>query len=148
MNPNVTIYTDGACENNPGKGGFGIVMMYKKQDGEVVQKNVSKGYLMTTNNRMELMAVIYSLGLLKKPCNVTLYSDSKYVIDAVNKNWLDNWVQKNWKNASKKPVKNVDLWQKFLELKSNHNIEFIMAVKARQGNDLEIDTGFSPENQD
>ena len=107
--PLVDIYTDGACANNPGKGGYGIVMMYKDKNNTIHQKEFSKGFEYTTNNRMELMAVIDALNILKKPCKIKLYSDSKYVIDAINQKWLDGWVEKNWKLNSKNPDKNIDL---------------------------------------
>lgn len=156
--PNVKIYTDGACANNPGKGGYGIVLMYKKQNGEVIQKNLSRGFKLTTNNRMELLAVIDALLALKSPCNIELYSDSKYVVDAINQKWLDSWVNKNWKLNTKNPVKNIDLWKKLIEAMKIHDIKFIwvkghasnefnnlcdkLAVSARSCDDLEIDSGF------
>ncbi len=155
---NVNIYTDGACSNNPGLGGYGAILIYKKQDGSIVQKEISKGFKLTTNNRMELMAVIDALSMLKKPCNITLYSDSKYVIDAINQKWLDNWQKANWKLNTKNPVKNIDLWQKFLVVQKPHNIKFvwvkghaqnefnnkcdILAVNARNKDDLATDFGF------
>ena len=155
--PKVKIYTDGACSHNPGKGGYGIVLIYNKNE-EVIQKTISKGFLNTTNNRMELLAVVEALSALKKPCEVELYSDSKYVIDAINKNWLGGWIKRGWKTADKSPVKNIDLWQKFLEAKKLHKISFIwvkghaenkynnlcdkMAVSAYMGENLEEDTGF------
>lgn len=154
----VTIYTDGACSNNPGLGGYGAILMYEKKTGEVVQKTMSRGFKLTTNNRMELLAVIDALNALKKPCKIKLYSDSKYVIDAINQKWLDGWIKKNWKLNTKNPVKNVDLWKKFLDASKPHDIEFIwvkghnenkynemcdkLAVKARESNNLEIDEGF------
>lgn len=156
--PLVDIYTDGACANNPGKGGYGIVMMYKDKNNTIHQKEFSKGFEYTTNNRMELMAVIDALNILKKPCKIKLYSDSKYVIDAINQKWLDGWVEKNWKLNSKNPVKNIDLWEKFLTAQKNHEIEFIwvkghnsnkyneicdkLAVLARNKENLETDSGF------
>ena len=156
--PNVEIYTDGACANNPGKGGYGAILMYQKKDGKMVFKKISKGFELTTNNRMELMAVVDALSILKVPCCIKLYSDSKYVIDAINKNWLQGWIKKNWKTSSNSKVKNVDLWQKFIQLSKNHTIEYIwvkghndnkynelcdkMAVEARSNNDLEYDKGF------
>ena len=156
--PKVTIYTDGACANNPGSGGFGIVLMYKDKKGETIQKNISKGYKLTTNNRMELMAVIYALNQLKKPCSVELYSDSKYVIDAINAHWLEGWQKKNWKLNTKNPVKNIDLWKKLLLAMEPHEIKFIwvkghesnefnnlcdkMAVEARLKDELEIDENY------
>ncbi len=155
---NVDIYTDGACANNPGKGGYGIVMMYKDKNNLMHQKEFSKGYKLTTNNRMELTAVIDALNLLKKPCNIKLYSDSKYVVDAVNQKWLDGWQNKNWKLNTKNPVKNIDLWKKYLIASKDHKIEFIwvkghasnkynelcdkLAVKARESDSLSDDEGF------
>lgn len=157
--PNVKIYTDGACANNPGLGGYGIVMMYNNSAG-THKKEFSKGFKYTTNNRMELMAVIDALNLLKKPCNIELYSDSKYVVDAINQKWLDGWVKKNWNLGTKKEVKNIDLWKKFLEAKKPHDISFIwvkghasneynnicdkLAVEARLSENLLDDTGFNP----
>ena len=101
--PKVKIYTDGACANNPGKGGYGIVLMYKKENGDVVQKNLSKGFEMTTNNRMELLAVIDALNSLKAPCEIELYSDSKYVVDSVTKGWAKSWQKNGWVKSDKKP---------------------------------------------
>ncbi len=156
--PNVEIYTDGACANNPGKGGYGAILMYQKKDGKMVFKKISKGFELTTNNRMELMAVVDALSVLKVPCCIKLYSDSKYVIDAINKNWLQGWIKKNWKTSSNSKVKNVDLWQKFIQLSKNHTIEYIwvkghndnkynelcdkMATEARSNNNLDHDKGF------
>ena len=156
--PNVEIYTDGACANNPGKGGYGAILMYQKKDGKMVFKKISKGFELTTNNRMELMAVVDALSILKVPCCIKLYSDSKYVIDAINKNWLQGWIKKNWKTSSNSKVKNVDLWQKFIQLSKDHTIEYIwvkghndnkynelcdkMATEARSNNNLEYDKGF------
>lgn len=155
--PFVRIYTDGACANNPGKGGYGAILIYKKNNGETITKELSKGFIKTTNNRMELLAVIDSLNLLKTPCRVELYSDSKYVVDAINQKWLFNWQEKNWKTASKSPVKNVDLWKKLIVAIKPHNIKFIwvkghndnefnekcdkLAVSARLQENLEIDPG-------
>lgn len=156
--PEVSIYTDGACANNPGAGGYGIVLIYEKSDGSKIQKELSKGFKLTTNNRMELMAVVDALNSLKKPCKIKLYSDSKYVIDAINQKWLEGWQAKNWKLNTKNPVKNIDLWKKFLLAQQNHEIEYIwvkghasnqynnlcdkLAVEARMKNDLEIDENF------
>ncbi len=116
----VDIYTDGACSGNPGEGGYGIVMLYNG-----ARKEVNKGFKLTTNNRMELLAVIDALNLLKEPCKVNLYSDSKYVVQAITDGWLVGWVQKNWKNSKKEPVKNIDLWKQLLPLLNKHEIEFI-----------------------
>ncbi len=117
---NVDIYTDGACSGNPGAGGYGVVLLYKKN-----RKELSQGYKLTTNNRMEMLAVIKSLEALKEPCNVTLYSDSKYVIDAVTKGWVTKWKKNNWKRNKTDMASNVDLWISMLELLDKHNVNFI-----------------------
>ncbi len=117
---NVEIYTDGACSGNPGKGGWGAVLVYGNNE-----KEISGADSDTTNNRMELTAVIEALKTLKFPCKVTLTTDSKYVCDAINKRWVYSWQEKGWKKADKKPALNVDLWEKLLELLEIHNVEFI-----------------------
>jgi len=120
----ITIYTDGSAKGNPGNGGFGTVMMAGKH-----YREVSEGFRMTTNNRMELLAVIVGLELLKKPgMHVTIYSDSKYVVDSVEKGWLMGWVKKGFKGK-----KNVDLWKRFLVVYKQHNVNFIW-VKGHAGN--------------
>ncbi len=124
----VEIYTDGACTGNPGKGGYGAVLIYNG-----VQKEISRGFTRTTNNRMELMAAIEALSLLKEPCEVELYSDSKYLTDAINKGWLLSWSSNGWKKSDKKPVLNIDLWEKVIELTEKHSVSFIW-VKGHAGN--------------
>ncbi len=115
----VTIYTDGACSGNPGKGGYGAVLLYNGY-----RKELSGGYISTTNNRMEIMAVIKGLEALKEPCEVTLYSDSKYVVDAIEKGWVIKWKSNNWyRNKSEKAL-NVDLWKRLLELLNKHRVIF------------------------
>jgi len=115
----VTIYTDGACSGNPGKGGYGAVLIYNGH-----RKELSGGYISTTNNRMEIMAVIKGLEALKEPCYVTLYSDSKYVVDAIEKGWVEKWKNNNWyRNKSDKAL-NVDLWKRLLELLKIHEVHF------------------------
>ena len=116
----VEIDTDGACRGNPGKGGWGAILKY----GDRI-KEISGGERETTNNRMELTAAIEALKLLKEPCQVTLTSDSKYLIDAIQKKWIDAWQKKGWKKADKSPVLNVDLWQALLEQLSRHEVEFV-----------------------
>lgn len=123
----VEIFTDGACSGNPGAGGYGAIVRYKG-----ISKEISGGESSTTNNRMELLAVVEALLLLKEPCNVTLTSDSSYVVNAINKGWLNSWVKNNWKRADKKPVKNVDLWQKLLPLLELHRVSFVW-VKGHNG---------------
>ena len=128
----VTLYTDGACSGNPGVGGFGAILVHVDANGIKHEKEFSQGYKMTTNNQMELLAVIVGLEALKKPCEVTVYSDSKYVVDAFNNKWIDGWIAKGWKTAGKSPVKNVDLWKRLLEAKKQHDVEFIW-VKGHAG---------------
>ncbi len=121
----VTIYTDGAARGNPdGPGGYGTVLQYVDPQGVLHEREYSAGYKKTTNNRMELMAVIIGLEALNRPCEVDLYSDSKYVIDAFNQHWIDSWLKNNWKNSQKKAVKNVDLWKRLLKAKERHKVSF------------------------
>ncbi len=116
----VEIYTDGACRGNPGRGGWGAILIYGGKE-----KEISGGEPMTTNNRMELMGAISALELLKEPCDVTLTSDSKYLTDAINKGWLENWKKNGWKKADKKPVLNPELWQRLDALLQKHTVRFV-----------------------
>ena len=131
----VNIYTDGACSGNPGAGGYGTILRFKDRNGLYHEKQFSAGYKLTTNNRMELLAVIIGLEALKKPCRVKISSDSKYFIDAFEQKWIDGWQKNNWKNASKKPVKNVDLWLRLLNAMKPHDIELIW-VKGHNGHEF------------
>lgn len=132
----VTIYTDGAARGNPdGPGGYGTVLQYVDATGKLFEKRISQGYKKTTNNRMELMAAIVGLEALNRPCEVDLYSDSKYLTDAFNANWVDGWLKNNWKNSQKKPVKNVDLWKRLLAAKEKHQVKFIW-VKGHNGHPM------------
>lgn len=131
---NVTIYTDGACSGNPGKGGYGTVLVYVDSDGIKHEKSLSEGYELTTNNQMEMLAVISGLEALKKPCNVQIYSDSKYVVDAFNNNWIDGWIKKGWKTSDKSPVKNVELWKRMLKAMEIHEVKFTW-VKGHAGHE-------------
>ena len=115
----VTIYTDGACSGNPGPGGWGAILSYKG-----MEKEISGGEKQTTNNRMELTAVIKALSALKESCVVELYSDSKYVIDALEKGWALGWRKKNWIKSDKKPALNPDLWAELLELTAKHEMHY------------------------
>ena len=127
MAARVEIFTDGACSGNPGAGGWGAILRYKD-----VEKELSGGEAQTTNNRMELMAVIEALSALKRPCNISLYTDSKYVMSGITE-WLANWKQNGWRTANKKQaVKNVDLWQRLDELTQQHEIRWIW-VKGHNG---------------
>ena len=123
----IEIFTDGACLGNPGPGGWGVILRYNN-----VEKELSGNEADTTNNKMELTAVISALSALKEPCNITLYTDSRYVMDGIEK-WILTWKQNGWKTSNKKtPVKNVELWQKLDELKSLHDIRWVW-VKGHAG---------------
>ncbi len=145
----ITMYTDGSSRGNPGPGGYGVILIYKDH-----RKELSSGYRLTTNNRMELMAVIAGLEALKKDgMEIVIYSDSKYVVDAIEKGWLKNWIKKGFKGK-----KNRDLWERYLSLSKNHNIELKwikghneqpenercdeMAVNSSMNENLKIDSGY------
>lgn len=115
----VVIYTDGACSGNPGPGGFGVILQYGEH-----RREISRGFAETTNNRMELLGVITALEALNMPCQVDLYSDSKYVIDAIQKGWAVKWRSKNWMRTPKEPAKNPDLWERLLRLLDVHDVTF------------------------
>ena len=123
----VELYTDGACSGNPGKGGWGAILRYNGRE-----KELCGGEMETTNNRMELTAVIRGLEALKEPCHVRLTSDSKYVIDAIEKGWVYGWKRNGWRKADKKPALNVDLWEQLLPLLERHQVEYVW-VKGHQG---------------
>ena len=125
----VLIYTDGACSGNPGPGGWGSILMYGEH-----KKEISGGKKDTTNNVMELTAVIEALKLLKFKCKVSLYSDSAYVVNAFNQKWIYGWLKNGWKNASKEPVKNKELWQELYDLTKTHEVTFIK-VKGHSDNE-------------
>lgn len=154
----IKLYTDGAARGNPdGPGGYGAVLEYVDPKGQLHIKELSQGYKKTTNNRMELMAVIVGLEALNRPCQVDVYSDSKYVVDAFNQHWVDSWLKKNWKRGKNEPVKNVDLWKRLLAVKANHEVTFHwvkghdghpqnercdeLATTAADGNELIVDEG-------
>ncbi len=153
----VTLYSDGAARGNPdGPGGYGCVLHYTDSKGVLHVREFSAGYVKTTNNRMELMAVIVGLEALKKPCQVKVVSDSKYVTDAFNQHWIDSWLKNNWKNSAKKPVKNKSLWLRLLKAMEPHNVTFQwikghaghpenercdqLATRAADGNELLTDS--------
>lgn len=132
---NVTIYTDGSARGNPGNGGYGAVLSYTNPAGEQFVRELSGGYARTTNNRMELLAAIVALEALNRPCTVELHSDSQYLVNAFNKHWIEGWQKRGWKTAAKKPVKNIDLWQRLLKALEPHRVTFIW-VKGHVGNEL------------
>lgn len=132
----VKIYTDGAARGNPdGPGGYGCVLHYTDRNGNLHEKELSAGYKKTTNNRMELMAAIVGLEALNRPCQIQLYSDSKYLVDAFNQHWIDGWIKKGWKRGKNELVKNVDLWKRLLQAKEPHQVEFIW-VKGHDGHEM------------
>ena len=154
----VQIYTDGSARGNPdGPGGYGTVLHFTDSKGQLHEKTGSGGYVRTTNNRMELMAAIVGLEALNRPCEVQLYSDSKYLTDAFNQRWIDSWIAKGWNRGKSGPVKNIDLWKRLLKAKEPHRVEFIwvkghaghpqnercdqLATSAADGSGLMIDEG-------
>ena len=156
----VKIYTDGAARGNPdGPGGYGVILEYTDRKGGLHTKEISQGYVKTTNNRMELMAVIAGLEALNRPCEVEVYSDSQYVVNAFNQHWIESWIKKNWKRGKNEPVKNTDLWKRLLAAKENHHVTFIwvkghdghpqnercdtLATTAADGNDRIVDEGLA-----
>ena len=129
----VRLYTDGAARGNPdGPGGYGAVLVYVDSRGALHEKELTAGYRKTTNNRMELMAVIAGLEALIRPCEVEIYSDSKYVVDAFNQHWVESWIRKGWKRGKNEPVKNVDLWKRLLKAMEPHKVTYIW-VKGHAG---------------
>ncbi len=153
MTKQVEIFTDGSCLGNPGPGGYGIVLRYKQ-----VEKTLAKGYTLTTNNRMEMMATIVALQTLKEPCNVILTTDSQYVRQGITQ-WIHNWKKRGWKTADKKPVKNADLWKALDAETQHHQIDWRWVkghaghrenemcdelARAAAENPTEEDTGYIP----
>ncbi|MBW7982175.1 ribonuclease HI [Enterobacillus tribolii] len=154
MQKQVEIFTDGSCLGNPGPGGYAAILRYKQHE-----KTMSAGYRLTTNNRMEMMAAIVALEALKSPCRVTLCSDSQYVRQGITQ-WIHNWKKRGWKTADKKPVKNVDLWQRLDEAIRPHDINWVWIkghaghpenercdelARAAAGSPTREDTGYQPE---
>ena len=151
--PQVTIYTDGAASPNPGPGGYGVVLLFGEH-----RKELSQGFRLTTNNRMELLAVIAGLEALKKPCRVTLFSDSKYVVQAIQKGWAARWQRHGWMRNKEEKAKNADLWQRYLDVATRHavSLEWVrghagveenercdqLAVEAGKAEDLLVDEVF------
>ena len=130
MEEKVIIYTDGACSRNPGPGGWGAILMYKEN-----KKEISGGKKETTNNIMEITAVIEALKCLKTKCEVQVYSDSAYTVNAFNQGWIYNWIKNGWKSSNKEPVKNKELWQELYDLTKKHKVEFIK-VKGHADNEF------------
>lgn len=120
----VDLYSDGASRGNPGPGGYGCILRFVDSAGKVYERELSQGYVKTTNNRMELLGVIVGLEALTRPCEVTVVTDSKYVCEAFNANWIAGWKRRGWKNSQNKPVKNIDLWKRLLAAIEPHEVEF------------------------
>lgn len=153
----VELYTDGACRGNPGRGGYAAILKSGK-----FMKELSQGYRLTTNNRMELRGVIAGLAALTKPCQVAVYSDSKYVVDASNKNWIEGWKKKGWKRGKGEKLANADLWKELDDLRNRHDVTWHwvkghaghdenercdeLATGAADGTDLMEDEGFDPQS--
>lgn len=125
----VKLYTDGACSGNPGPGGYGAILIYNG-----VEKEISGAEKETTNNKMEIMAVLEGLKMLKEPCSVTIYSDSAYVVNSINQGWIYGWKKNNWRKKDKSVVKNIELWEEMLRLMSVHKVKFIK-VKGHSDNE-------------
>jgi ribonuclease HI len=154
----VDLYSDGSSRGNPGRGGYGTVLHYVDSVGQLHVLELSQGYRSTTNNRMEIMGVVAGLEALKQPCEVHVVSDSQYVINAFNKNWIRSWKARGWRTASKEPVKNVDLWKRLLAAMEPHQVSFswvhghrghpenercdALATSAADGDGLIEDDGF------
>jgi ribonuclease HI len=150
----VEIYTDGACSGNPGPGGYGVVLLHGTR-----RKELSGGYSLTTNNRMELMAAIVGLRALKQKCKVRLHSDSQYLVNAITKGWAETWRKNDWKRNRNEKALNPDLWAELMDLAEKHNVEFVwvpahsgipeneradrLSVKASQQPDLPQDPGYN-----
>ncbi len=120
----VLIFSDGSARGNPGNGGFGALLRFTDVQGQVHERELSQGYELTTNNRMELLGVIRALQELKRPCKVRVQTDSKYVVDAFNQRWIEGWKRRGWKNAKKDPVANRDLWEELLAAMDGHEVAF------------------------
>ncbi len=157
----ITIYTDGACIGNPGPGGYGAVLLYNTATPN--RQELSGGYRRTTNNRMEIMAVLAGLRSLKEPCQVTVYSDSRYVVDAMSKGWAERWRAKGWTKGDRTPALNPDLWAEMLDLSETHQVEYRwvkghagdpenercdeLAVAAARGTDLARDDAYESKGR-
>ncbi|MBO4845990.1 MAG: ribonuclease HI [Lachnospiraceae bacterium] len=128
----VILYSDGSSRGNPGPGGYGTILEYIDPKGELHTREYSEGFKETTNNRMELMGVITGLEALIKPCDVEVVTDSKYVADAFNQNWIEGWIKKDWRRGKTDEVKNIDLWERLLEAMKPHNVTFTW-VKGHAG---------------
>lgn len=154
----VEAFSDGSSRGNPGPGGYGALLRYTAPDGRTHERELSRGYRRTTNNRMELMGAIAALEALRRPCEVTMTTDSQYVVNAFEKGWISGWLRRGWKTAGKQPVKNVDLWKRLIAACEPHEVTWVwvrghaghpenercdeLACSAADGADLADDAGF------
>jgi len=154
----VRLFSDGSSKGNPGPGGYGTILQYEDSSGCIHEKEISQGYEMTTNNRMELMGCIAGFEALNRPCRVEVVSDSKYLVDAFNQHWIDGWEKNNWRRGRSGPVRNIDLWKRLLNVMAQHEVSFTwvkghaehpenercdrLATASADGDDLLIDEGF------
>lgn len=160
---NVTIYSDGSSKGNPGPGGYGTILQYIDKNAELHELELTQGYKMTTNNRMELLGAIVGLEALTKPCKVTVISDSQYLCNAFNKHWIENWAKNNWRKSDKSKVLNVDLWKRLLAAMEPHVVTYEwvkghaghpenercdrLAFNSADEDNLPEDTGYEENNQ-
>ena len=129
----VKLYCDGSARGNPdGPGGYGCILQYIDANGMLHEKSMSQGFVRTTNNRMELLGCIAGFEALTRPCRVEVYSDSKYLVDAFNQKWIDEWIKNNWRRPKSGPVKNVDLWERLLRALDGHEVTFTW-IKGHEG---------------
>ncbi len=154
----VRIYTDGSSRGNPGPGGYGTILLYTDKSGQEHRRELSGGFCMTTNNRMEILAAIVGLEALIRPCRVELYSDSQYLVKAITDGWVDGWIRRGWKRGKNEKVRNVDLWKRLIAAMEPHEVNFhwvkghaghpenercdALAVAASQGEALPEDEGY------
>lgn len=154
----VRIYTDGSSRGNPGPGGYGTVLLYTDSSGREHRRELSGGFRLTTNNRMEILAAIVGLEALIRPCHVDLYSDSRYLVQAISDGWVEGWIRRGWKRGKNEKVKNVDLWKRLMGAMESHEVVFhwvkghaghpenercdALAVEAALGQDLPEDQGY------
>ncbi len=154
----VRLFSDGSSKGNPGPGGYGTILQYEDSSGCIHEKEISQGYELTTNNRMELMGCIAGFEALNRPCRVEVVSDSKYLVDAFNQHWIDGWEKNNWRRGRSGPVRNIDLWKRLLNAMAQHEVSFTwvkghaehpenercdrLATASADGDDLLIDEGF------
>lgn len=159
----VTIYSDGSAKGNPGNGGYGTILQARDKNGDLKELELTEGFRLTTNNRMELMGAIVGFEALTRPCEVTVISDSQYLVNAFNNHWIEGWQKKGWKKADKSPVLNRDLWERLLKAMKPHVTQFVwvkghaghpenercdrLAFTSADGEDLSVDTAYEENGE-